>query len=174
MRALLEAATAGQNPLRDRAMILLLLDTGLRASELCGLRVEDVSWPGRRLVVTGKADKERYLRFSPVTLEAVQASLAGRRSGPLFCNRQHTALDRHAVRLLFRRLGLRAGVLRCHPHRMRHTFAIQFLRNEGNVYALQAAMGHSTLDMVKWYLEIVQADIDVQMDKASPVARWEL
>ena len=174
IRALLASAEAGQNPLRDRAMILLLLDTGLRASELCGLMVADISLISRRLVITGKGDKERYLVFSPVTLEAIRASLAGRLAGPLFGNRQHTPLNRHAVRLAFRRIGQRAGVLRCYPHRMRHTFAIQFLRNGGNVYALQAALGHSTLDMVKRYLEIVQADIDVQMDKASPVKAWGL
>jgi HAMP domain-containing protein len=66
------------------------------------------------------------------------------------------------------------GVQNSHPHRFRHTFAIQFLRNGGNIYTLKAILGHTSLDMTKRYLYIAQTDIARDHEKASPVKGWGL
>jgi integrase/recombinase XerD len=166
--------------LRDRAIILLLLDTGMRASELCELTLQAVDLKNRRTRVFGKGSKERILRFSPTTGRALWRYINQHRqdapaNAPLFITRGGTPYNRGALRLLTKRLGERAGVPDCHPHRFRHTFAIQFLRNNGtNIFALQAALGHTSLDMVKKYLAIIQADLDTAYETASPVANWKL
>jgi integrase/recombinase XerD len=72
------------------------------------------------------------------------------------------------------RLGAKAGVQACHPHRFRHTFAVNFLRNGGNAFELQMALGHTTLQMVQTYLALAQADLDAAHRKASPVENWRL
>ena len=83
---------------------------------------------------------------------------------------------------LLNSLGAKAGVPDCHPHRFRHTFAVNFLRNGGNAYELQTAcpaltgmsLGHSTLEMVKTYLSLADADLENAHKRASPVEKWRL
>lgn len=151
--------------LRDRAIVLLLLDTGMRASELCTLTLGALDLKNRQLRVFGKGSKERILLYSPSTGRALWRYIAHSRpdeppTAPLFISTIGTPYNRVALLNLLQRLGQRAGVPNCHPHRFRHTFAIQFLRNNTNIFALQAALGHTSLDMVKRYLMIIQADLD--------------
>ena len=95
-------------------------------------------------------------------------------SAPLFATKDGRPLTRVALLELVSDLGAKAGVVDTHPHRFRHTFAINFLRNGGNVYELQMALGHSSLDMVKRYLSLAQTDLDRAHQEASPVANWRL
>ena len=83
-------------------------------------------------------------------------------------------MNNTSLRLLLTRLGDKVGVPHCHPHRFRHTFAIEFLRAGGDVFSLQRLLGHSTLDMVKNYVAIAQVDVRNAHRKASPVAHWRL
>ena len=66
------------------------------------------------------------------------------------------------------RLGKRAEI-HLHPHRFRHTFAISFIRNQGNIYALQKILGHTTLDMVKRYLKLAESDVTKAHREATPI-----
>jgi integrase/recombinase XerD len=111
---------------RNRTIILLLLDTGMRASELCGLDFSHVGTHNRRLRVMGKGAKERTIPFSPRTGQALWRYLTA-----LCCTYE---------------LNL-SGVSKVHPHRFRHTFAIQYIRNGGDPYTLQALLGHSSLGL---------------------------
>ncbi len=180
--ALLKAAEQSTLPERDKAILLFMLDTGVRASELGAIRLRDVDIQKHQVLVFGKGSKERRLMFSDATAEAILTYLATRgitkirthahRNNYLFLGKTGTPLSRDTLRQLYERLADRCGVIHAHPHKMRHTFAIEFLRNGGNVYVLQALLGHSTLDMVKRYLTIVQRDLENAHNLASPVKHW--
>lgn len=168
-----------ESALRDRCIILLLLDTGVRASELCGLRIIDADLRNQRITVTGKGSKTRALPISPSTAKLLFRYVgADRREAavnqPLFLSTDGRQLNRDTLAKLLLRLGERAGVTDCHPHRFRHTFAIQFLRNGGNTRALQEMLGHETLEMIRIYTRIAEADLAQAHRTASPVENWRL
>jgi site-specific recombinase XerD len=164
---------------RNRAILYLLLDTGIRASELCNLRLRDLDMKAHTITVNGKGNKERQIPFSDSTAKILWRYLSGRKTEsvdvPLFPSlTTGHELDARDLYHLIVRIARRAGVADAHPHRFRHTFAIQFLRNHGDVYTLQRILGHTTLDMVRRYLAIAQTDIEAAHRLASPVANWRL
>ena len=164
--------------IRNRSIILLLLDTGLRASELCSLAIEDVDLRQQRLVVVGKGNKERELRFDARTAEAIWKYLATRseprQHDPLFANSNGDYIERRSLCNSLRSLGNRADIKGVHTHRFRHTFAIEYLRNHGDIYTLQMMLGHTSLEMVRRYLNLAQSDLEKAHKRASPVANWRL
>jgi integrase/recombinase XerD len=119
------------------------------------------------------------MRSNPRTAKTLWRYLTTERkdepfNAPLFLGSEGDPLNRDALLKLLIRLGVKAGVQDCHPHRFRHTFAVNFLRNGGNAFELQMALGHTTLQMVQTYLALAQANLDAAHRKASPVENWRL
>lgn len=167
---------------RDRAIFMLLLDTGLRASELCRLTIKDIDLQNATVTVrpfmSGIKSRPRIIPIGNVTKKVLWRYMAIRnteyKGDELFFSREGHPLDRDSLRKLLTRLGERAGVPNVHPHRFRHTFAIQYLRNGGDVFTLQRILGHTTLSMVQHYLALADADAQAAHRRASPVDNWRL
>jgi site-specific recombinase XerD len=160
--------------LRNEAIIYLLLDSGIRASELCGITIKDINKVVSHITVLGKGRKERSVPISTTTMNKIMAytTMRSMKTERIFTTRMNQEFTRNRLGHLLRYWGFEAGVPGVYPHRFRHTFAIQFLRNGGNIYSLQKILGHTTLDMVKRYLAIAQIDLDRDHAKASPVENW--
>lgn len=165
--------------LRDRALVLVLLDCGLRVSELTGLNLADYDRKaGSVTILHGKGDKRRTITIATTARAAVWRYLKTRPEAkpvePLFATRTGTRMDRTSVRAIIMRAGDRVGVKGAHPHRFRHTFAINFLRNGGNPLALQDILGHEKLDTVRIYVKLADTDLAQAQISASPADHWNL
>lgn len=167
---------------RDRCILLLLVDTGLRASELCNLRIADVDMGRNRIAVRhGKGDKNRFVQFGKRAAKALWRYLTPRLPADpdaylitVGSKDDQRPMDRRALGLQLARIGARAGVPHVYPHRFRHTFAITYLRNGGDLFTLQELLGHSDLAMVRRYARIAQSDCARAHAKASPADNWRL
>ena len=182
------ATTATDRPtaVRDRAIILTLLDTGCRASELCGMCFGDLNMSTNSIKVRGKGPgrepKERIVYVGKRAAQAIWRYLLPRLDtirddDPLFANDPEDSsqpITRTTLTKLVSRIGERADVADTYPHRFRHTFAINYLRNDGDLFTLQALLGHTDLAMVKRYARIAQMDCADTHRRASPVDNWKL
>ncbi|MCX5797524.1 MAG: tyrosine-type recombinase/integrase [Elusimicrobia bacterium] len=162
--------------LRDRAMLMLMLDSGLRISEVLSLEASRVEWSNCTATVMGKGRKERSVPFSEMTRQALQQYAEARAKGlvaapQLFLGRTGKAVDRAKVRILIIRYGRQAGIegVRLSPHTLRHTFAVLYIRNGGDSFSLQEILGHSTLEMTKRYVHLARRDVAEQHRKFSPM-----
>lgn len=164
--------------LRDRAILILLVDTGLRASELCNLKIGDYNPDSGAIDVTGKGDKERTVIAGVNARKALWRYLAGRPGAmvddPLFASRSGLHLQKDNLRHLVQRVAERTGVKGATLHRFRHTFAINFLRNGGNVIELKRLLGHEQMETVTIYVDLAQADLAEAQRRASPADNWRL
>ncbi len=172
------AKTKRPTALRDRALILVLVDCGIRVSEICALTIGDYDDKrGRLRIQHGKGDKERYVIVGSTARKALWKYLASREGAmpgaPLFA----TKTDQHMVRDNLRHtldiIGKNAGVNGVHAHKFRHTFAVNFLRNGGNVMLLKELLGHESLVMVSQYVKIAEQDIE-SATKHSTADKWKL
>jgi integrase/recombinase XerD len=165
IRALLD--TCPQRTLagdRDRAMILFLLDTGVRHQELVDLSVGDVDLQtGSVLVRCGKGRKPRTVFIGAKIRRALHRYLHHRTDvtddAPLWMTLQGERLTRGGIREIIRRRAKAAGIKDPAMHTFRRAFAINSLRNGMDLISLQRLMGHTSLVIINKYLALVDDDL---------------
>jgi integrase/recombinase XerD len=167
---------------RDQAIILVLMDTGMRASELCTMKVGDMALNTGSIKGKGKGSKERIVQIGRRTSQALWKYLVPRLDSARDDDRVFVVdwpndprpMTRQVLGTLLRRIGERADVKKVHPHKFRHSFAINYLRNGGDVFTLQELLGHADLEMVRRYARVAQIDCANAHRQASPVDNWRL
>jgi len=179
--AILNAFSTSPSDARNQALFMLLLDTGLRTGELVNLKMDDVHMDEGYLKVMGKGKKERIVPVGNNAQRALQRYLFRFRPKPnnpatnnVFLSTSSQPLTENSMKLMFTRLAHRSGVYRLHAHLCRHTFATRFLINGGDVFSLQQILGHSTLEMVRHYVNLASSHIAIQHQKYSPLDRLNL
>ena len=168
---------------RDYTIILTLLDSGLRISELTGIMMGDLRLDDGLIKVLGKGGKERHIPVGTQVQRLLWRYISRHRPQPLnpngdflFLTRDGNRLTKSHIETRMVRYGRRAGIsgVRVSPHTLRHTAAVSFLRNGGDVFSLQRLLGHSSLEMTRHYCQLADVDVKKAHLSASPVDNLSL
>lgn len=145
---------------QDRLVISLMFESGVRIGEVLNLRVEDIN--GTQIRIRGKGDEDRVVFISERLAEALldynfrEGFTPGYVFKPLQKHRNHTNdryVSAYAVRDRIQRAFLRCGH-KMHPHQLRHSFAINWIINGGDIRTLQLLLGHASIETTQWYLRL--------------------
>jgi integrase/recombinase XerD len=179
--ALIEAPdTSRADGLRDRALLELMYASGMRASEVLALRVEDLNMAAGYVVCTGKGSRQRLVPVGAQALHWVRRYLGGGRRvagrgldpGTLFLNPRGRALSRQGLwgilKRCARRAGLRSGVS---PHTLRHSFASHLLERGADLRSVQAMLGHADISTTQIYTHLPSTVVRDMYRKFHPRAR---
>ncbi len=153
-----------RNCLRDIAVIELLFATGMRITELCNLKKEDVNLISRNILIYGKGSKERHIQIGN---DAVSHILAEYRDvfhreidacGYFFVNQGGRPLSDQTVRRTIRKYAALGGIdMRITPHMFRHTFATSLLEADVDIRYIQEMLGHSSIHITEIYTHVAMA-----------------
>jgi site-specific recombinase XerD len=161
---------------RNKVMFETLLDTGLRASEEVSITLSNLNLKDGYIKVMGKGAKERIVpigKYVQMTLWSYIDKVRPEPTVPdinnLFLSSNGKPITVNTIKLIFSRLAKCSGVERLHAHLCRHTFAINYLLNGGDIFSLKEILGHTTLEMVNHYLHFTSSQITAQHHKYSPM-----
>jgi integrase/recombinase XerC len=173
-KALVEVPTDAPLGLRDRALLELFYSSGLRLSELCALRWQDLQLEDGLVTVLGKGRKQRSVPVGSHARTALAAWRADQKptaDAPVFPGR-NGALTPRAVQLRLRHLAQRQGLFkRVHPHLLRHSFASHVLESSGNLRGVQELLGHADIATTQIYTHLDFQHLAKVYDAAHPRAK---
>ncbi|MBI2847144.1 MAG: tyrosine-type recombinase/integrase [Chloroflexi bacterium] len=149
---------------RDYAIILTLVDTGMRLGELADLKADNVDYDQSCLRVMGKGSRERLVPFGRRVAKALMKYQLKHRPQPLstdhfWLRRDGQALSASRIEKIMSTYGNKAGLKRCYAHKLRHTSSVMYLRNGGDVFSLQRKLGHKSLAMTRRYSNLSDSDV---------------
>jgi site-specific recombinase XerD len=159
-------------------IVLFLLDSGPRIGEVAAARLPDLDLESRNIRIIGKGNKERIVPFGSRTGKAFLQYLHLHRPAPmlpeydkLFLSMDGIPMTRGSISSILYRLKKSSGVERLHAHLFRHTFAVKYLMNGGDVMTLQRILGHESFEITKRYLSLTSDQVQIKYDSYSPVDR---
>lgn len=161
-----------QNGLRNFCILLVMLDGGLRCSEVLSLRAKDIEWEqGRVKIVQGKGGRDRIVFFPRSTLIHLQSLIAQNKSqgrinkkGFLFLTCGGRKVDARYIRRMIKKYAQRAGITKdVHPHTLRHTFASKLYKNTNDIRLVQKALGHASITTTQVYVHLHDGKLESEM-----------
>lgn len=163
--------------LRNHAIIETLYGSGLRVSELTGLKISRLALEEGYVIVEGKGGKQRLVPLSPVSIDLIRSYLRERIDGPikpgnediLFLNRRGAAMTRVMVFYIIRDAALFAGIdKKVSPHTLRHSFATHLLEGGANLRAIQEMLGHESISTTEIYLHLDRSRLRSELIEHHP------
>lgn len=183
--ALLKANSQRSDDLRDRdqALLELMLSSGLRASEVVGLKLLSIDFARRIIVVRGKGNKDRIVPFSKEAKSSIiiyrdglrtrllQKNKAGK-SEYLFLNSRGEPLTVRGLEYILKQVEEKTGKrIGLHPHELRHSFATKMLEKGADLRLIQEILGHASINSTQVYTHLSQKDITAEYDKFFPLGK---
>ncbi|MFF0831323.1 tyrosine-type recombinase/integrase [Brevibacillus sp. NPDC003359] len=167
---------------RDRTLMLLLADSGLRIQESLGLKTEHIDVKSRCIHLSAAMNKNRKPRIVPVSSEVLRLLFElMTENKSFFGDREHVFLSAYGdpltsdtVRKRFARYGVEAGIsedVRVSPHTFRHYFCKMYLLNGGDLFTLQRIVGHADISTTRKYVQMSDENIRAQHAQFSPIMR---
>ena len=160
---------------RDRALLELFYSSGLRLSELCGLRWPDLDLPSGFVTVLGKGGKQRKVpvgSHARRALEAWREEQAQGGDGFVFPGRSGAAISQRAVQIRMKLLAQKQGLFKnVHPHMLRHSFASHILESSGDLRGVQELLGHADIATTQIYTHLDFQHLAKVYDAAHPRAK---
>jgi site-specific recombinase XerD len=155
--------------IREIALVDFLNSSGVRVSELCKLDRTDINLKNREGIVFGKGSKERIIYFDARTKIHLEKYLDRRKDDnpSLFVTNiePHNRLTKSGVEYIIARIGKRAGVNKCHPHRFRRTFATRLIDRGMPIEQVQKLLGHTKIETTLIYSQVKQENIKYSHSK---------
>ena len=161
--------------LRNCCICALMLDSGLRKSEVVALKLDNVHIFEGYIIIDGKGNKQRIVPIGNHTKKYLIKYISQRPKyvdcENVFITKDNRPITNSVIDRLFKTLKNRQDLLtpRIHAHLLRHTFATSYLENGGNIYSLQLILGHTSLEMEKRYVHLTQAKTVINFKNYSPL-----
>jgi len=158
---------------RTWVIINYLLGTGNRLSTMANVKNKDIDFCNGLITLTKtKNRKQQLIPLSSALSKILKEYLIYRAGSPddyLFCNSYGEQLAKYGIQSSIKRYNTKRGVTKCSIHLFRHTFAKNWILNGGDIFRLQRILGHSSLDIVKEYVNIFGTDLQRQFDEFNPL-----
>ncbi|PES80081.1 integrase [Bacillus cereus] len=164
---------------RNKVIVLLLQDTGCRIGETLAIKVDDIDFKHRMILLKHtKARQERYVYFSQTLARELKHYLQFKdrytETELLFPTTKGTELTIHSFEKQLRQASDKAGVS-VHPHQLRNNFAREYLLNGGDIYTLSRILGHSSVQVTEQaYMDLTREEIARKYHEHSPLAKWKV
>ncbi len=151
--------------LRDRCIFEIMYVSGLRISEVCNLKLQEIDFLEMEIKISGKGNKQRIVPFGEKTLQILQQYLTqsrpyicknkSKKNEYLFISKKGGKLDRKSVWKFLQKYTLRAGIIKAiSPHTFRHSFATHMIQNQADIRIVQELLGHSDISTTQIYTHI--------------------
>ena len=155
---IIDESAKDKDGIRDRLIIEMLYATGVRVSELVNIKYEDIDFDNKRIIITGKGNKQRIVYFGDYALEVLNKYIATHdknKDNYLFTNAKGDRITDRGVRYIIDNIMSKLSV-KTHvtPHVLRHTFATDMLNNGCDIKVVQELLGHSSLRTTEVYTHV--------------------
>lgn len=142
--------------IRNKLIVLLMVDSGLRRGEVVSLKTKNINLINKTMLITGKGNKERIVPFGEETKRYIRrySGMTNEYEEYFFQKNDGDPITNNTIKMFFQDLKVDSGIHRLYPHLLRHTFATNYILYGGDVEELRILLGHTSITMTQKYVHL--------------------